>query len=429
MDKQKKEEVKRAVLFLSVWTGFLLFLDLATGVSWFHSGDFSYRTAMAYHGLLIPVWMFLLLAFSDEIPESFLRRRTLVVGVLSASVLTGAASLFIRQKGISFPTVILVSGLVIAEITALVVLIGALRAYRVFSEKKPVNRLAWTTVFIALAGMSLATPAGHLVGAFQDAEQWFSGWAAHFQTDSLTDAHSHQMLASLLAAAFALPFLKKTGTEQKRVWRLQNTGLILIMVATLAQIAIYQASAWTGWEPPVLFSHGLNGVPLDDAVLSVLGMGMLMLVPGLWIKTKDKTVSPTKTVIINRLLAVLLLAYLMSVVVLGIYIEFHEPFFGQAAGNAPGVPNDLAFIRGHLLLGFMLIPVMTGVLLNTHRFAFSGNSLFVVSVLLVVTSGVAGIFLWTFGLHPVLMQVAVYLTIVFLWLSAYLFWLDEKETA
>jgi hypothetical protein len=427
MNRQNGEEVKKAVLFLTAWMGFLLLLDFITGVHWFRPGDFSYRTAMAYHGLMIPVWMLLLLIFSDEIPESFLRRRTLVVGVLSASVLTGAATLFIRQKGISFPTVILVSGLVIAEITALVVLISALRAYRVSSEKKPVNRLAWLTVFIALAGMSLATPAGHLVGAFQDAEQWFSGWAAHFQTDSLTDAHSHQMLASLLAAVFVFPLIKKSSGKQKRILGWQNIGLVLVLVATLAQIIVYQASAWIGWEPPVLFSHGLNGVPLDDAVLSVLGMGMLMLVPGLWIKTKDKTVSLPKTLIINRLLAVLLLAYLMSVVVLGIYIEFHEPFFGQAAGNAPGVPNDLAFIRGHLLLGFMLIPIIAGVLLNVHRFAFSRNGLFVVSVLLVVTFGVAGIFLWTFGLNPVLMQVAVYLTVVFLWVSAYLFRPDKKQ--
>jgi len=410
-----------------VWAGFLLLIDGITGVQWFHPGDFSYSTAMAYHGQLIPVWMLLLLAFSDGIQDSYPQQKTVMAGVLLSSVLTGTAALFIHQKGISFPVVVLVMGLVTAEVTALFILYITLRFYLISSRKETINRTSWLAVFIALAGMSLATPAGHLSGALQDMGNLFPHWISRFQTDDLTDAHSHQMLASLLAVAFALPFLKKSPEKRKGMLLLQNAGLILIIGATITQVVIYQTSAWAGWEPPILFSHQPNGIPLDDAVLSVLGLGMLMLLPALWMKVKRAYLPDKNRLVVNRMLAVILAAYLLTVVVLGIYIEFHERFFGQATGQAPGVQNDLAFIRSHILFGFMMIPIISGVLLHAHRFYIPNKILFVVSGLLVTFSGAAGVFLWTWDLNSVLMRVAVYLTIVFLWVSACLFWLGETR--
>ena len=68
---------------------------------------------------------------------------------------------------------------------------------------------------------------------------------------------------------------------------------------------------------------------------------------------------------------------MVSVVLLGVYIEFHEEFFGHGEGDAPGATNCLAYIRAHMLFGFMVIPMMLAVLLNLASLRTKGFDLLI----------------------------------------------------
>lgn len=431
MSVEKPIIFRGSILFLSAWTGLLLWVYAVSGVDWFLPGDFGFHTAMAYHGLLIPAWMMIVLAYVRYTECSGFMRKFIRTGVVLGGFLTGLGALFIYGEGLSFWTVVQVTGMVIAEITALVIIVISF-VYYFKSSRKGINAFAWWTVTLALIGMSLATPAGHLAGAIKDLgtafPSWFSHpWLSQNVAGNYIDAHSHQMLAAFLAAGFAMPLLRTDSGKSKGMVLLQNSGLVIMMIATLAQISIYQYCAWSGWEPPVLFSSGLNGIPLDDAVLSALGFGMLLLVPGLWIKNKKGVRQDNNDLFLHRMVAVFILVYLMAVVGLGLYIEFHEQFFGQATGNAPGVANDLAFIRGHLLFGFMIIPLLLGTFLHGNMISErKQKDLMVILGLFVVLTGLSGIFLWTFFLNVLMMKIAVLLTVVFL--LAYAFILSRKTS-
>ena len=72
MVKNERNILNMSITILSAWSGLMFVLYALLGVSWFHLGDFSFRTAMAYPGILIPAWMMLALAYSRPIELSYL---------------------------------------------------------------------------------------------------------------------------------------------------------------------------------------------------------------------------------------------------------------------------------------------------------------------------------------------------------------------
>lgn len=197
--------------------------------------------------------------------------------------------------------------------------------------------------------------------------------------------------------------------------------MYITLTATVAQTALYQYCACTGYEPPDLFASGPNGLPLDDLILIILGVGLLFLTPALLFRNTKDINARYHPKHINRTISFILLAYIISVVALGLYIEFHEQFFGHAEGNASGVPNDLAYIRAHLLFGFMVVPLLLGTLLNMDLLKGKKQlSLLLGIVILIITAGLAGTFTWTLLLSPILIEISVYLTALLLFVFAFL---------
>lgn len=228
-------------------------------------------------------------------------------------------------------------------------------------------------------------------------------------------SHSHQIVTAFLAVGFALPLVRKSSGKPHVVSLLETFGLLLVAGATVLQVALYQYCAWFGWEPPDLFAKGSNGMPLDDFILVILGLGMLLLIPALLIKGREAVDSKIHSQLKPRLVTVLISAYMIAIVILGVYVEFHEQFFGHGEGPAPGTANDMAYIRSHLLFGFMIIPVLLVVLLNipssnTKRQQWLLGGFFIV----VALTGAVGAFLWTFALDSFLVKVSMVFSVVLL---------------
>ena len=409
-----------AAVFLMLWIAATLLLDVVMGIPWFRIGDFDWRMAMAYHGILIPAWMLLVLAYArTTVGLSDRQGRWIGIGAIGAAAFTGVGTLLIRHEGLSVGAVLQILGMTGGDLTALAVLVLAFREH--FRPQFPENRerLAWWTAAIAMIALSLATPLGHLAGAVRDLGNDFSVFCVHVSAlgkpadvvlDGYIGSHSHQIVAAFLAAAFVLPLLRSSRGSGTLAGWCRRLGLVLVLGATLAQSLLYQTCAWLAWEPPDLFAKGPNGMPLDDFILALLGVGLLLLVPVLWgaaDATSGNDASRPETPL-GRLTAVLLLCFLVSVVALGVYIEFHEEFFGHAEGGAAGGANDEAYIRAHMLFGFMIVPILLGVLLHADRFLTGRHvPLFAVLVLAVAGLGTAGVFLWTFSLDALMLRIAL----------------------
>ena len=423
MARNRRNTIRISIAFLSAWSGFMLILYFLRGVTWFHLGDFRFRTAMAYHGILIPAWLMLALAYSRIIDHSRFIGNLLGTGAVSAGILTGIGSVLINNRGVSLGTGIQVTGMILAEITVLGIIIGSFW-HHFKTPQNGIDTTAWWTVSIGLVGLSLATPLGHLAGAAKDLGEKLPilvrhaallGLSPKAVVDGYVGSHSHQVLAAFLAAGFALPLIGRAPGKPSAVKLMEKIGLVVVAGATIAQLALYQYCAFSGWEPPDLFSNGPNGLPLDDFILIVLGLGMLLLLPSLLATGKEIISAEDHSRYTNRIVTLILLAYMISVVFLGLYIEFHEQYFGHGVGNAAGVPNDLAYIRAHLLFGFMVIPILMGTLLNgsllTSRKQICFSTVFAI---IVIIAGIAGTFLWTFFLNDTVIKITIFLTIVFL---------------
>lgn len=413
----------KEIAVISLWLAVILTFYPILDIEWFQPGDFAWRASMAYHAVLVPVWMMLVLAYARHLRDSFSFGKLFGTAALSASILTGIGSALIRTPGLSVGVMIQVAGMILAEITALVIIIQAMRQHFSISENS-VNTTAWWTVSVGLLGMSLATPLGHIAGAAKDLGQHFSlfgnyvamlGLKPDAVIDGFVGSHSHQVVAAFLAAGFALPFMRKSPGKSQLLNSLATAGLFIISIATIMQVALYEYCAWFSWEPPDLFVNGANGLPLDDFILVILGFGLLLLLPAFLAKNKTTSNGEDYSRFTGGLLALLLVAYLISVVVLGLRIEFHEQFFGHGEGNAPGVANDLAYIRSHLLFGFMIIPVLLSILLNLSLSKSRSLDLFLgLLVTFAVATGLAGALLWTFALNVFWLELSYIFTIIVL---------------
>ena len=420
-----KKFLSLSVAILAAWSAFLLMAHSAIGVSWFSIGDFDYRTAMAYHGLLIPAWMMLVIAYLRQIGAAAFSLKLLEISALCAAVFTGIGSLIISDQGFSFGIVITITGMVLAEMTALIIIVESLLFF-IKMKPKGIDPVAFWTVWIALIGVSLATPLGHLVGAAHDLEAKlpavinFFGLNSDEAVDGFLGSHSHQVLAAFLAVSFSLPLLRKPISKNNIVRFVGKGGLLLILFSTISQVLLYQYSAWIGWEPPELFVKGPNGMPGDDFVLSVLGVGMLLLIPALLQKKSDRDSSKNSDFSLKISVVIAILAYIISIVVLGVFIEFNEQFFGHGEGSAPGVFNDMAYIRAHMIFGFIIIPLLLSAFLNLHFFNSKNERILIFSMfVLSVVTGAAGVFLWTFYLSSLLIKISFALTAISLALFAF----------
>jgi hypothetical protein len=126
----------------------------------------------------------------------------------------------------------------------------------------------------------------------------------------------------------------------------------------------------------------------------------------------------------NKLVYLAFLSYVATMIGLGLYIEFHEGFFGggDPESGASGVANDLSYIRAHLLYGCMVVPLLLGILLNLRK----SSGLIVALTLAVIIAGISGVFFWTFSLRPGLAKLTLGLLALLLITGAAECWRQRK---
>jgi hypothetical protein len=97
--------------------------------------------------------------------------------------------------------------------------------------------------------------------------------------NSYIGSHSHEVLAAFFAAVLVIPIIN--DFRERKPWQrdVEKIGLIIILIATVAQTVLYQYSAWFVREPPTLFASGPNGMPLDDVILTIFGIGCYFSCP------------------------------------------------------------------------------------------------------------------------------------------------------
>jgi hypothetical protein len=421
-------------LGIIIWAAILLFAYSAMGVAWFAPGNFEWREAMSYHGIVISAWMLLNLGILRYVKQSSLFVKLclpLCAGALAASLLSGFGGLLIRTPGMSIGTLIQIAGMFLGDIVGIITLILTLLMLR--EKPKTTNPLVLISLAVCLVGIILSTPLGHFAGAIRDFGNQAGFLSVHARMigkeatealDLYVGSHGHQMVSAFICCAMLIPFLKRKD-EVRGFAVLGTVAIFLATASNLAQIGLYQYSAWTGWEPPDLFKSGPNGMPLDDLILSVFGFSLLLLVPSLLArKYTTNGVFPTDSSR-NRILALVYISYLITMVGMGVYIEFHEELFGGAnpSSGAPWVNHDLAFIRAHLIYGCMLVPLIMSLLVNLHGSERVGRF----AVAAVVCVGTVGVFVWTFYLKPLPLQLSFYSAAVYLLISARLLWKSKRH--
>jgi len=394
----------------------MFFVPQLVGIKWFAQADFPWREAMILHGIFVSAWMLLMLVALQSMKPLNHRidDRWVSFGAVCSPLLTGIGGLLGTGAGTSAGTVIQIAGMFLADITALLCLflIGRDALRRNSADEHIIAR--WGLLF-ALVAISLSTPLGHLAGAYRDikatlpffhAQTATVGIDIHALVERFAGSHSHEAIAGFLGAMVLMAVLQTAARGGKWMERLEHVGCMLILLATMAQVAIYQYSAWTGWEPPTLFASGKNGIPLDDLILSFLGIGMLILCPLLWKpsrKERDGSLKRWKGIAF----AILIVSFAVAIIGLGIFIEFNEGFFGHGEGGAPGVINAQDYIRGHLVYGFIMIPMLFVSLLTLPELPDTLLSTVVVfGVIGVAILGALGLAAWTFMLQPSLLTKA-----------------------
>jgi hypothetical protein len=415
-------KLKTNISFLYAWIGFLLIAFSLKNTSLLSIGNFSFYTAMSYHGLLIPAWMLLIIAYSGYCNCSSSVKKFLSKGSVISSILVGISTLLNNNQNFSIYTIILITGMIIAEITAIIIIIESIKNFS--KNKNNYNKIAWWTSSIAIIAMSLATPLGHIAGTIKDLNSHFPvfiqklSFIKQSRAEGFTDAHSHQILAAFLAASFSIPLIKKYKNKNIS-FPIKDIGLSIILITTITQVFIYQYCAWLNCDTPTLFQNKLNGMPLDDFVLTIMALGFLLLIPSLLNKNKNFS---------NTNLSFTLIAYLISIIFLGIFIEFHEQFFGYGEKNTPGMLNDLAYIRAHLLFDFMIIPLLTASILNSNFIQTKiYKKIYEYLNLSILTTGLIGVFIWTFYLNSFLIKLSLILIIIFMFFSSFISLKTQKS--
>ena len=425
-EKHERDWTGIALTVAAAWIAFVFVLSAITKVEWLSPSDFDYVTAMNYHGLMVPLLVMSYLLAGRILPVETMRGRAFAVLAMLSVVLVGPASLANSVPGFSLVSVLQISGMVLADLLGVVVLVALIRAASRQRDTEREDAVYWL-FFCAVAGVVSTAPYAHLAGWGVDIGiRNFPGVSAllngtGMKPDDLQEAlvttHSHLIVTALITALVAL-VARMFGYGTLRGWR-RRLGLaaVWLVVLSLASVAvIYAAGTLSGWEPPALLISGPNsenGIPLDDIALSLCELGWVILIltsAGADAERAGNRVLTRAAVLLN------VIAGFFGVVALGLYVELNETFFGGGELPAPGALNDQAFIRAHLIYPLLVLPILLGFILATAsdavpaRGARKWHRVFLWLSISGMVLGLAGECVWVAYLDQSVLQLAMALS-------------------
>ncbi len=365
-----------AVFFAVCWVVAAFFSSLMLRIHWFAPGDFSYWAAMYYHGIMIPVLILLYLLTQKMFCLKRINERIYSLGAILSILLAGTGSIFNTGKGMSAAVVVQIIGMVMTDCLGIILVAAMAMAALEKDIRQDKTDAAFWLLLVSIMAIIMAAPLGHLAGWCMDvgiSSLSGSGILLHAINlgpdkflNGLVASHSHLTVAAILCGLAALTAKYYQYQPSVRLGgRISTLGLGLTLIGLSLATVIYVYSAVAGWEPPTFFASGPNGIPLDDLVLTTVGVGILLLVAGragFIVRAGSKSAAPMRASMRIAIFLNWVFTFAGSVLP-GIYIEFHEGFYGGGDPPAPGALFDRIFIRAHMLYPFFLMPTMLVVLL------------------------------------------------------------------
>jgi hypothetical protein len=211
--------------------------------------------------------------------------------------------------------------------------------------------------------------------------------------DQTLDPHSHLMALAIMGgivAVAAVTFSVLRNDSKARVL-LARLGLWVAVVGMVATTLVMAAVAFLGFAPPTLFTSGqdgANGMAGDDVVMSVIGLGAMVVVVAL-LADRRFWKDGLRLLVLGTWIAAMLLNVLG-----GFYIELNEDKF-QAGMSA----NDAAFSTAQPMTGIFLLTVMSALLLLVDHYRIGGVYRRLITAVTAVglLAALVGSTLWTFA--------------------------------
>ncbi len=364
---------KLVVVAVLVWLGLLALGSTLVALPFVDQAPNAapnWSSTMYLHGLLIGMVGLLGLIAMDVFQaghRSPLMHKLVLWGTLGAALFSGVGGIFDHAvTDTVFLWMQIVSFFFLDEILLTLTIALLLRA----AETHRVA--AWAASFGAMGGF-LAAVMGHAAGWMLEMGDWpkifVSGYAAlagdTWQTleTNLISGHAHLMVLSVIALVVAS--IVEYFTQAKSGTRLMRFGLWWMAAGTLAVMVIYVVAGFSQVQPPVWFVHAGSGIPGDDltsgltlmlgAVLALVGLGLDRL--------------PDATARWGA--AILSLLTLITVPVVGYYIELNENLYNHGVAGAAGSASDAIFSWFHQDFALFMIPGLLLLVLVLQRFAAS----------------------------------------------------------
>ena len=247
--------------------------------------------------------------------------------------------------------------------------------------------LSFWLLWVSLLSALIAAIMGHIAGfVISFGGSFMTGYinsigetVATFESNSM-GSHSHDMIVAIMAGIVAL-FATKYGYNAMKGFKkfIVKVGLEITIFGVLAMTAVYVLSGIGNYVIPAMFSSGpglYNGLAQDDMLTGIVGLGAFIVLIGmLWAPTPTfrKFSNGIKYLMYDPIGMAILLSWVFALVtipVIGYFIEFHETYFGilGTLANAPGAISDANYMRWHQMFGFFLMPAMSTLLIGFDYF-------------------------------------------------------------
>lgn len=208
--------------------------------------------------------------------------------------------------------------------------------------------------------------------------------------DATLDPHSHMIAIAIMAVILGVAAVSfrvlETGSALGR--RLAKVGLFMAILGVGGTTLILGAVAFANYAPPTFFANGPSGMAGDDAVMTVVLLGALVLSAAIAWQAASRRDA------VGILFAAAWVGVLLINVVEGFYIELHESLFQGSAS-----PKDASFSVAQPMTGIFLLTAISLGLLLLHYYGLKGLARRFTSWLFGIglAGAVVGSTLWTFA--------------------------------
>jgi hypothetical protein len=226
---------------------------------------------------------------------------------------------------------------------------------------------------------------------------FFSGYMSWLGLDSqgfqdaTLDPHSHMMALAIMGGVVGVAAVRfgVLDSESRLRRNLARVGGWIALIGVIATTLVLGAVALLNFAPPTLFASadGVNGMAGDDAVMSIIGLGAMVILVAVVLERRIWS-NPLRLTILGTWLAAMLLN-----VGQGFWIELHQDQF-----TASLAANDEAFKVAQPMAGIFLLTTLALVLLLVDVYGVSGRALRVATwtAALGLVAALVGTTMWTF---------------------------------